>query len=283
MLEMREKIYDTGEIRLHYLEGPQAGPAMLLLHGATGSAREWSSVIDHLCQSWHVLAVDLRGHGLSGKPQSLEGYHILHHVQDTLAFLGGVVREPTVLVGHSYGAITALLSGKDGKEWVRAMVLEDPPLMLRRPNLEAKTYQDYFSWVYQMRQTATTLDEVLAQLAQQNPQVAPSSLRAWAQNLTWLDPSFTYAITSGDRRQTMKGVDFADYIQGIACPVLLMQADMAKNAALHPEDADFFLAHARDVQLVQFPGSGHGIHTGQTEVFLSALDAFTSRLPAIPR
>jgi hypothetical protein len=49
-------------------------------------------------------------------------------------------------------------------------------------------------------------------------------------------------------------MDFEAHIRGIACPVLLMQADRTINGALAQEDLDFFMIHARNGRLVAFPG-----------------------------
>lgn len=279
-MDLKESYFDTGEVRLRVLEGPDAGPPLVLVHGATGSAADWNPVIPQLAERWHLYAYDTRGHGLSGRPAGLEGYHITHFVHDALAFLRERVKQPAVLVGHSYGAVTAMLAGMPGKDILRALVLEDPPLMLRREDDEEAEPGafDYFGWVYRMRQSATTFDEVLAEIVKQNPKVPVEALRPWAQNLTWVDPTFALSLINGDKREPMKGVDYAAHARGIECPVLLMQADEKNGAALVQQDVDFFLANARNVKLVTFPGAGHGIHNDQTEKFLAAVDAFAAGL-----
>jgi pimeloyl-ACP methyl ester carboxylesterase len=250
---------------------------MVLLHGATGSAAEWIPFLPHLAARWHVFAPDLRGHGRSGRPVDLEGYHITHHVQDTVAFLRQRVLKPAVLVGHSYGAVTAMLSGMPGKDYIRALVLEDPPLLLRRPD-DGKHAMDYFEWVYEVCQSADTVDQIIAELKKRNPQATVESLKPWAQNLAWLDPNFALALITGDRREMTRSVDFEAHARGIACPVLLMQADPEISPTLPQEDIDFFLAHAHDVKVVTFPGAGHGIHADQTAAYLKTLDEFLAGL-----
>ena len=278
-MEIKDFFFDTPELRLHGIQGPPAGPPLVLLHGATSNCHDWSGVIPHLAGRWHVYALDLRGHGLSGRPDGLEGYHIDHNIADVLAFLRGFVRQPAVLVGHSYGAVIAALAALPAADSLRAVVLEDPPLMLRRDNNQSKPFLDYFTWLYTLRQSAATVEEIMPLLAAENPARPNNSLRAWAQDLAWLDPNFPLSITTGSRRETVRGVDFEARIRGIACPVLVMQADQAKGAALLDEDLDFFMANARNAHLVKFPGSGHGIHNDQTAAFLRALDAFTAALP----
>ncbi len=235
-------------------------------------------MLPRLAQRWHVYSFDLRGHGLSGRPEGLEGYNLRYHVADTVAALRDVVREPAVLMGHSYGAVIAALTGMPAAPWLRGLVLEDPPLMLRRDNQESKSYLDFFRMVYALRQTANTVDEIMAVLAERDPAAPKESLRPFAQNLAWVDPNYITAITWGNERETARGVDFEAHLRGIACPVLLMQADLALNAALVTQDLEFFRTQALNTRLVTFPGAGHGIHNEQTAEFLRAFDEFTAGL-----
>jgi predicted alpha/beta-fold hydrolase len=53
-------------LRLHYLEWGKAGmPAVVCVHGYTGSAQAFNSLARHLQDRFHVLAMDVRGHGES--------------------------------------------------------------------------------------------------------------------------------------------------------------------------------------------------------------------------
>jgi pimeloyl-ACP methyl ester carboxylesterase len=279
-MEFLELNFETKEgMRLHGVEGPANGPALVLLHGATGNHTEWLGLAPTLTEKWHVYAFDLRGHGQSGRPANLEGYNLHHHVADTVALLRDVVREPAVLMGHSYGAVISALAGMPGADWLRALVLEDPPMMLRRDNQVSKGFLDHFSMLAQLCRSAQTVEEITAVLAAQNPAAPAEALRPYAQSLAWLDPNYLEAITCGNHRETARDVDFAAHFRGIACPVLVMQADPAKGAALVQEDLDFFMAHAHHARLVTFPGAGHGIHSEQPAEFLRAFDEFAATLP----
>jgi pimeloyl-ACP methyl ester carboxylesterase len=272
-MELKEGFFDSKEIRLHYLEGPQAGPPLVLLHGATGTCHAWDTILPILAQGWHVYAIDLRGHGKSGRADGPEGYHALACVGDILAFLRGRVEAPAVLVGHSWGAVISLLCGAPGKDVLRALVLEDPPISMRRPTLESKPYMDYFGWLYQLKQAHSTLAELSAALQAANGgALPPEQLAADSQRIFDCDSNFLLStlIPMGP----VKGVDFAATVGEIACPILLLQADLAKGAALLPEDLDLVLQNARDVRLVRFPGAGHFIHGEQTSAYLQALESF---------
>lgn len=275
---LTEHFFDTGELSLQVMEGPRSGEPLVLLHGATGSWTHWMPVVPALAQKWHLHLLTLRGHGKAGRPAGLEGYHITRNIHDTLAFLREYIARPCVFVGHSYGAITGLLTASLAGDFLRALVLEDPPLMLRRESLEDEGFSQYFRWLHDMRQTARTYDEVRAVLAERNPGAPEDALNVYAQNVAWLDPTFPLAITTGDRRETMHGVDYGEHIRGISCPVLLMQADPARGGALVDEDADFFMQNAPNARRVRFPDTGHGIHGERPAEFLQAIDDFLAGL-----
>ena len=62
---------DTGD-QLHYLDwgGPTGElPAILLIHGLGATAWSWAPIARRLRNLTRVLAMDLRGHGLSGVTQ----------------------------------------------------------------------------------------------------------------------------------------------------------------------------------------------------------------------
>ena len=62
-----ETTFDTGEVRLHVLEGPASGPPLVFLHGATGSHATWLRLAPHFAEYRRVFLLDLRGHNLSSR------------------------------------------------------------------------------------------------------------------------------------------------------------------------------------------------------------------------
>ncbi|MDQ1401708.1 MAG: hypothetical protein QOG03_24 [Actinomycetota bacterium] len=83
-----------------------AGPAIVLLHGVTGSSTTWKQVMPDLAKDHLVIAPDLLGHGESAKPRgdySLGAY--ASGVRDLLVALGV---ERGTFVGHSLGGGVAM-------------------------------------------------------------------------------------------------------------------------------------------------------------------------------
>ena len=102
--------------RIHFLDwserdlGGAARPPILLIHGLSNTAWSWAPVARRLRSLAHVVAMDLRGHGLSDAPTG--GYDRDGFTADVVAVAegSGLVREPgdrVVLAGHGFGAIVA--------------------------------------------------------------------------------------------------------------------------------------------------------------------------------
>jgi pimeloyl-ACP methyl ester carboxylesterase len=51
---LQERSFDTGSVTLNYAEGPAARPALVLLHGLTGSWQVWQAMLPYLTLNWHV-------------------------------------------------------------------------------------------------------------------------------------------------------------------------------------------------------------------------------------
>jgi pimeloyl-ACP methyl ester carboxylesterase len=109
---------DSGD-RIHFLDwgGPAAAttpgsPGVLLIHGLSTTAWTWTPVARRLRAERHVVAMDLRGHGLSDAPTEDGAYDIAVLASDAVAVAegSGLLIEPrdrVVLGGHGFGAMVA--------------------------------------------------------------------------------------------------------------------------------------------------------------------------------
>ena len=76
--------------RIHFLDwgGPSGGaPGVLLIHGLSNTAWSWAPVARRLRAVRHVVAMDLRGHGLSDSPT--DGYDADTLADDVVAVAEG--------------------------------------------------------------------------------------------------------------------------------------------------------------------------------------------------
>jgi pimeloyl-ACP methyl ester carboxylesterase len=124
---MADGTVHVGELNLGYQEwGASDGRAcIVLVHGLSSGRHIWDLVAPQLAAAgYRVLALDQRGHGESDQPET--GYDFSSIVADLLGFLDAVgVREPAVLVGHSWGASVVLHFAAEHPARTAAIALVD--------------------------------------------------------------------------------------------------------------------------------------------------------------
>ncbi|MBV8349857.1 MAG: alpha/beta fold hydrolase, partial [Mycolicibacterium sp.] len=97
------------------------GPAMLLIHGMAGSSRTWRAVLPRLSMHYRVLAPDLVGHGLSGKPRG--DYSLGAFAVWLRDFLDELEIDRATLVGQSLGGGVAMQFVHQHPDYVERLVL----------------------------------------------------------------------------------------------------------------------------------------------------------------
>jgi pimeloyl-ACP methyl ester carboxylesterase len=115
--EATSRDFDANGVKIHYLvEGPLPGAVegtaepIVLIHGLYSSAEmNWKipGVMDALAKRRQVIALDLPGFGLSGKPNIEEAYG-LQMVEDVVLLLDHLKIKKAHIVGYSMGGIVAL-------------------------------------------------------------------------------------------------------------------------------------------------------------------------------
>jgi pimeloyl-ACP methyl ester carboxylesterase len=121
------RAFHAGGVRLVYeADGPEGGPAVVLLHALGENRGSWARVAAALAaDGWRTYALDLRGHGGSDHPGD---YPFEAMRDDVLALLDGLGLGEVTLVAHSAGTFVAALVAMDRPAAVRRMVLEEGPL-----------------------------------------------------------------------------------------------------------------------------------------------------------
>lgn len=104
-----------------------AGPALLLVHGATADHQRWAAISPEFERHFTVYAMDRRGRGASG--DALD-YEFMREVEDVAALAeaaGEQTGEPVAVLGHSFGATcsleAALLTGS-----ISRLILYEPAI-----------------------------------------------------------------------------------------------------------------------------------------------------------
>ena len=296
---------------IHYAEGPDNGPPLLLIHGQTGCWKDYSPVLPQLSRSWHVFAVDCYGHGQSSHHP--EKYSLRAGGEDLLWLIRHVIGSPAVVSGHSSGGLLAAYVAARGGPLAAGAVLEDPPVFSTEPDFFPKSfaYQDTYAPLHQYRLERPEVcweayylrrclwgrlflpggvPEKLARYAQRYRQRHPDRPLQFFFLPASLNQMFLYL----PQYDAAFGEGFYDYSWHSGIPHAQLLAEITvPTVFLHCKDAwtkdGTLLAAASDQQARQAAGllsngqlvevsSPHDIHQAHPKVFLQAVDQLRAML-----
>ena len=103
------------------LSGPDTLPALLIVHGLFGSARNWGVIAKKLSATRTVHAVDMRNHGDSPRGDSHTYADMAQDLGEVIAALGG----PMDVLGHSMGGKAAMVLALTQPTLVNRLIVAD--------------------------------------------------------------------------------------------------------------------------------------------------------------
>ena len=289
----RESLVSADALRLNMMSSDSAAePAdrnrapLLLIHGVIRRWQTFLPLVPHLTQRWHVLGLDLPGHGQSDR---LAGeYLVVDYVRVVAGLVRSRYREPLIIYGHSLGAMVAAGIAAEAGEQIRAVILEDPPLDTMDSRIEETWLHGYFAGLARhagsplpVGQLATELANLILvdPLTRQSQRLGDlrdaAQLRFLASCLKQLDPAVLQPVIEA---RWLAGFDWPQVFSRIACPLLLLQADEAAGGMLVDADAVRAASRAGDCTLVKLRGCGHNMHVARTQEVTNVVHAFLESL-----
>lgn len=280
-----EHIFDTGEVQLNYAEGPDNGPALILLHGLGRRWQVFLPVIPALSLRWHIFVPDLRGHGKSS--HVARGYRGPQYSADIASLLRDRIAAPAVLFGHSLGGMLAMSVASDHPESVRALILGDNMIVVRR--FQNPMYTALFAGLRKLAREGNSVEQVAHGIGRivlpvqsggsvsihELPGNDEAYLLAWARCVLQVDAD-TYDMTLDG--SSLEGWDGEALLRKIICPTLLLQGASELGGLM--SDADVALAtrllphHTH----VKFRNLGHALFIQQPDPVLRAVTNFLESL-----
>lgn len=291
---------------VNYAEGPNNGPALILIHGQSMEWEDYARVLPELAKNYHVFAIDCFGHGESTHDPVL--YTCAKQGQSVVAFAQHVVGDDYLVSGLSSGGVIAAWVAANDAPHVRACVLEDPPLFRVTPQ-QMQEAPGCFAWKdgFKVAHAFLNQDEVedyAVYYAQHSYLLSlfgglQSKIAAWtaaerAQNpdehltLSWVphdwvrgmyfyddfDPRFSEAFYQGT---WLEGVNQAQMLASIACPTVYLKAstNYGEDGVLYAANTDEDAARVQELiptcETLRIE-SGHDIHYEQPKAFVAAID-----------
>ena len=263
------RLVETGRQPIAVTEAAAAGaPPLVLVHGIGSRAESWWPVLGPLAERFHVYAVDLRGHGGSGKPGA--GYLLDDYAADLGALLDALGLERPFVLGHSLGAMTTMLWAVQQPGRAARIVLEDPPLRTEPAILDA-----FDGW---MQLNAAPLEAVAFWYQSEHPDWSWEECRRRAESITSTHPAVFAELRAASEEalaQPGPGRDpRLDALAAIDAPTLLVRGDPDLGSMVGPDDVAEIAAAAPQVVVRRIPGTGHSIHREQPEAFVREVVGF---------
>ena len=117
MTTFTEKRMNLEGIPIHYAEGGQGFPIVLLHGSGPGAASKgaWPLVLEPLAERFHVYAMDLIGFGMSGRKPAPPYFDVPLWLRQLQAFIEHIDPPELGVVGHSLSGALALRAASSNK------------------------------------------------------------------------------------------------------------------------------------------------------------------------
>jgi pimeloyl-ACP methyl ester carboxylesterase len=212
------------------------GEPLVLLHGITGSSRDWEATVRHI-RARRVIAIDARGHGESDWSAD-EAYAGDHHFADVARALDNLGIQRCTIAGYSMGGSVAMIVAAALAERVSSVVIVDS---YPAPDMTPGSRR-IAGWVSGYTESA------------------------------WFDP----AIARHFREQLEAGsaarLDLWSMWEAIECPALVVRGQMSD--VLPPALADEMLRRQRNARLITVGGVSHPVPFVRPVELARAISAF---------
>ncbi|MBC5826944.1 MAG: alpha/beta hydrolase [Candidatus Eremiobacteraeota bacterium] len=120
------KTADIGNgITLHYVEQGKGTPAVFV-HGSLSDGGYWADQLEPFSERYRAIAYSRRYDFPNTNP-TRAGYSAIVDADDLAGLINTLRLGQVVVIGHSYGALTALFLAHRHPKLVRALVLAEPP------------------------------------------------------------------------------------------------------------------------------------------------------------
>jgi esterase len=261
----------VGSLRIHYVDwGNASAQPLVMVHGLDRVARTFDHVAPHFATRYHVIALDMRGHGDSSwDPEGR--YAVEDHATDLAGVVSALRLRNIVLWGNSTGGRVVQVFAGQHPELVSHVIAEDVG-----PERPRQIADNYSRRVAQEEAGWSSEDELLAQLRKTNPGTTDAVLVPYVRygtkrrddgRLVWKrDPQLVKGFVA---------TDLWRFVREIKAPTLYV---IGGRSTIVPMDTQDELKKTLPrVTIVTMPGLGHYPSDEKPEEFLAIVDDFLKK------
>ena len=256
-------------LRIHFLEWGDPGlPPLVLVHGGGQSAHSWDLVSIVLAKHFHIVALDMRGHGDSEWPR--DGDMATPKIgEDVAALTADFGFDRPAMMGHSLGGLSVMYA-----------LIANPALASRAvfvdvaPHIEGAISRGtgFAPEEFEFDSVEAFVAEVVRR---ETGRSAEHLMRTARYNLMqrsdgkFVPKRYRNQIRGNPMRPTLEAT-----VAAVRCPALLLHGE--QSTSLSADTATKFASALSAGQLVHVPNCGHNIHSQNTPGFLAAVIPFVT-------
>lgn len=269
-----DRFVDVNGLRIHYLDWGNPGkPPMILIHGIARHAHTFDHIAPHFARDYHVVAIDMRGHGDSSWDPKGD-YLVEDHVKDLEGLVKQLKLTHITMLGNSTGGRVVQVFAGMHPDLVAKLIVED--VGPQRPEdiasgFARRVQQEANGWASE--------EELVQELLKENRGIAESWVRNYAHfgvkpradgRFVWKrDPNLVKGFVP---------TDLWSSVRRITSPAIYI---LGGKSTIVPADTQQELKKAlRDCEVVTMPGLGHYPDVEDPPGFLAIADRFLSRKPS---
>jgi len=264
--DRRDRRIDVAGTSIHFLEWGRPGdPGLVLVHGGAAHAHWWTFLAPMLAMGYHVVALDLSGHGDSGRRDEYSHAVWAEEVLAVAAAAG--FPGPPVVVGHSLGGMVTIQTAADHGDRLAGAVIVDSPV--RRPDPESE--EGSRGRTFRNPGAYADLETALSHFRLVPPQpcdndfivdyVARHSLHETDRGWTWkFDPHlFAHAL-----------IPLREQLASVRCRVALLRGEL--SVVVPPDTAEYmYELMGRNAPVASIPYAHHHLILDQPLAFVAAV------------
>lgn len=255
---------------IHYLAwGERGRRGIVFVHGGGAHAHWWTHIAATYTGRYRVAALDLSGHGDSGRRTrySMEGWtdEVMAVVADS-----GINGSP-VIVGHSMGGFVTIVTAALHSDSLAGVVVCDSPVTGPDPEIDAARVGQAFG----QPRIYKTPEEALARFRTVPPQehyldyvmaeLGPRSLRKVEGGWSWKFDHNVFGAFDGNMRAIAR-----PYLADVHCRLALLRS----QNGLVTEDIGAYMYEllGRVNPVIEIPEAGHHLMLDQPLLLITALN-----------
>jgi pimeloyl-ACP methyl ester carboxylesterase len=242
--------------------GDDSKPTLMCLHGWLDNGATFHRLAPLLAKNYHLLVLDLPGHGLSQPLPEGAHYYIWQNIETLFELLVVKGLDKVHLLGHSMGGVVASLFAGTFADKVQSLVLLDS---LGPMTAESKdTPQQLARAIIDSQRTPSSLryfakiDDALKARKKSSPGMTDDALRPIVErNLKMVESGYCWRTDARLRQTSKVRLDedqVAAFLGAITAPVLVIMAEQGIVPKVWVERR---MQSIKDAQLVYLPGHHH--------------------------